>query len=153
MPPAGKADAGLTLRTATSADLTELAALDARCFAEGVSYSPDVLSFFVSGEKSRTLLAMRDGRIAGFAAAVIRSARGAHIVTIEVDPSERRKGVGTTLLMALESWAQNVSDRIFLEVDADNVPAISLYEKLDYLLAKEFEEDGQNRLAMWKALG
>ena len=147
-----KTDGQLTLRAATSDDLRSLTELDARCFEGDVRYSADVLAFFVQGKNSRTIVALRSGEIAGFAAAVIRSARGAHVVTVEVDPAARRIGIARTLLAELESWARGHSDRIFLEVDADNEAAVALYGKLGYLLAREFEEDGRERLAMWKRL-
>ena len=152
MPRAERTDGQLRLRVATSGDLPSLTSLDARCFAGDIRYSADVLAFFVRGKNSRTIVALREGEIAGFASAVIRSARGAHMVTVEVDPSARRSGIALTLLAELESWARRHSDRIFLEVDADNRAAIALYGKLGYLLAREFEEDGRDRLAMWKRL-
>ncbi len=68
-----------------------------------------------------------DGGLSGFI--VSRCARDeAEILTIAVSPARRRCGVGKVLLtMHLAGlWARGVT-RLFLEVDADNAAARSLY--------------------------
>lgn len=58
--------------------------------------------------------------------AIGRSIAGeAELITIAVDPGARRQGTGRALLTAFEAEAD--ADHLFLEVAADNAPAIALY--------------------------
>lgn len=58
--------------------------------------------------------------------AIGRSVAGeAELITIAVDPAARRQGTGRALLAAFEAKAN--ADHLFLEVAADNTPAIALY--------------------------
>lgn len=62
--------------------------------------------------------------------ALIRTIAGeAELLTIAVDPTLRRRGLGRTLLdAALVRARARGAEAIFLEVAADNVAAIALYE-------------------------
>lgn len=62
--------------------------------------------------------------------ALIRTIAGeAELLTIAVDPTLRRRGLGRTLLdAALVRAKAHGAEAIFLEVAADNVAAIALYE-------------------------
>ncbi|MBY5973995.1 ribosomal protein S18-alanine N-acetyltransferase [Ferrimonas balearica] len=52
----------------------------------------------------------------------------AEILTLAVDPAHRRQGLGRTLVAAFEETARARGATIaFLEVAADNAPAIALY--------------------------
>lgn len=54
----------------------------------------------------------------------------AELLTIAVAPAHRRKGIGAALLAAFETQAQaRAATRAFLEVAADNLPAIALYTR------------------------
>ena len=58
--------------------------------------------------------------------AIGRSVAGeAELITLAVDPAAQGHGKGRKLLAAFESAAQ--ADRLFLEVAADNRPALALY--------------------------
>jgi len=62
-----------------------------------------------------------------------RKAVNGHILTIDVLPSHRRKGVGQMLLQEMESiFVQKGVQACLLEVREGNVAAISLYHKLGY---------------------
>ena len=50
-----------------------------------------------------------------------------------VSPRYRRQGVGTALVLAAQSWAQDRKDkRALLEMSSKNYPAISMARKLGY---------------------
>jgi ribosomal-protein-alanine N-acetyltransferase len=73
-------------------------------------------------------LAARDGiEIGGFILA--RAVAGeAEILTLAVDPARRRAGVARALLQAAIAMAKaRGAETLFLEVAADNAPAIALY--------------------------
>jgi len=63
--------------------------------------------------------------------AIIRIAAGeAEVLTIAVAPSARRRGVGGTVLSrALDAAREGGAPRVFLEVAADNAPALALYRR------------------------
>lgn len=74
----------------------------------------------------------RDGRLAARG----RGAVGGDLVaitTIGTLPELRRRGLGADILHALEAWgAENGAVRAALQVEADNGPAIAMYERLGY---------------------
>ncbi len=63
-----------------------------------------------------------------------RAAAGeAEILTIAVDPSARRSGLGRRLVEAAVAQArEQAAERLFLEVAVDNLAAIGLYEATDF---------------------
>jgi ribosomal-protein-alanine N-acetyltransferase len=57
----------------------------------------------------------------------------AEVLTFAVDPSRRREGVGRTLLEShLTTLERGGARLVFLEVGADNVAALSLYERFGF---------------------
>jgi RimJ/RimL family protein N-acetyltransferase len=67
---------------------------------------------------------------------------------VAVAASHRRRGVGTALLAAAESWARGAGvTKLELHVFPHNAPAIALYEKLGY------EREGVRRAQYRKADG
>ena len=68
-------------------------------------------------------------RAIGFALCRV-AADEAELLTIAVDPEERRRGAGRALLTAVIDHARTASARsLFLEVGADNPAALALYGK------------------------
>jgi ribosomal protein S18 acetylase RimI-like enzyme len=68
-----------------------------------------------------------------------------YITEVAVNPSVRRRGVGTSILQAIEIWAQLQSqdgyaiESLYLHVDVSNRNAIQLYEKAGFF--KVFSQD------------
>ncbi|MEJ6399040.1 GNAT family N-acetyltransferase [Yoonia sp. 208BN28-4] len=57
----------------------------------------------------------------------------AEIITVATDPAYQRQGLGAATLTAFETSAKaQGATRVFLEVAADNDPAIALYNKQKY---------------------
>lgn len=55
------------------------------------------------------------------------------VTSIGTAPEYRRRGLGTEILAALEAWgAETGAARAALQVEADNAPAIAMYERLGY---------------------
>ncbi|PSB66933.1 GNAT family N-acetyltransferase [filamentous cyanobacterium CCP1] len=69
----------------------------------------------------------------GNAADQVQGDRHAYIFLLYVNPTHRRRGIGSALLRQAETWAVKRGDRqIGLQVFCNNQPAISLYQKLGY---------------------
>jgi GNAT superfamily N-acetyltransferase len=99
-------------------------------------------------EPARSLLSRHD--TVGFASLHIDSrtvavGRGAvddgwlGVMAVEVEPQHRRQGLAAAVMAALWQWgAERGAQRSYLQVSADNVPAIALYEKLGYWIHHEY---------------
>jgi ribosomal-protein-alanine N-acetyltransferase len=87
-------------------------------------------------QQNRYYLALVDEKkeIVGFGGVAFNGV-DADIQTMVIKPEYQKKGYGKQLLDALlEKVKENKSNRVFLEVVADNKPAISLY------LSRKFEQ-------------
>lgn len=107
-----------------------LAALHARCFDPPEAWSAasfagllDTSGVFL--EHTPTGIAL--GRV---------TLDEAELLTLAVEPAIRRQGAGARLLAAFEATATRMgAARAFLEVAADNVPAIALYRQAGYAVS------------------
>jgi ribosomal-protein-alanine N-acetyltransferase len=83
-----------------------------------------------------SLLAKENEEVAGFVIGLVDDygeVKLGHIVTIDVIPKYRRKGIATKLLQKVEKEFQNTGVKTsYLEVRDDNVAARRLYQKLGY---------------------
>jgi len=110
----------------------ELAALHAKCFTTPRPWSA---SEFASFQSNAFVLTKPQGFLLGRVVA-----DEAEILTLAVDPAARRQGIARDLLKEFEarSIAQGATVA-FLEVAADNEPAIALY------ISTGFEQAGHRR--------
>jgi [ribosomal protein S18]-alanine N-acetyltransferase len=113
-------------------DLHALYEMDQVCFAAHVAFSKKELRSSLHHPNGVSLVAERNGAIAGFAVARIR-APYAHILTLDVSPESRREKIALTLMKNLhrELSSRGVAYAV-LEVSVNNEPARRLYEKLGY---------------------
>jgi ribosomal-protein-alanine N-acetyltransferase len=86
------------------------------------------------GFASTPTFSLMDGeRFVGFGQLVPRGSRRAHLARIIVAPECRRKGRGRFLVQELVAKAErDWYDRVSLNVDESNAPAIALYSKLGF---------------------
>jgi ribosomal-protein-alanine N-acetyltransferase len=120
----------IAIRPALAPDLKAMGTIHAACFAKGWSANeiaqflgmPGCLSLIVSTTPGQT--------VQGFL--IVRSAGDeAEILTLAVDPSHRRNGLGRALLAAaIASLREAGAKRLFLEVDEAHAPARGLYQSL-----------------------
>lgn len=85
----------------------------------------------IKGEK-KIARVMIDGQLAGVGLGVVEDDMMG-IFSIRTMPEFRRRGVGWSINCALSIWGEeNGADTAFLQVEADNNPALALYEKLGF---------------------
>ena len=121
------------LRPFRGADLGALAAIDRDCFPPGISYTRTELLGFIGLRNAKTWVAEAGGEILGFVVGERQLRQVAHIITIDVIKSWRRRGVGARLLEAVEDWARKLGlSTVYLETAEDNIPAQRLYQQRGY---------------------
>lgn len=117
------------LRAAVASDLDAIDALERATFPND-AWSRDLLAAELAGEHGHYLVAVDAAdAVLGYAGLLAPRGSGqADVQTIAVAASERRRGVGATLLDALLAEARaREADEVFLEVRADNPGAEALY--------------------------
>lgn len=122
---------GLHVEPAETQDAQRLAQLHQQGFFRGWPVA-DFIGFLADPTTPAYIACDARRRIAGFA--LIRLvADESELLTIAVDPKWRGKGVGKALLDAVfADLMMSPARKMFLEVDAENRPAIKLYEKLGF---------------------
>ena len=148
----------MRIRRAELRDIRRLAELERACFEE--SYSEELLAFLITSPEHVSLVAELGGIIIGMAIGGLEPGeRGelvGHIWTIEVMAPYRRRGVGARLLSELEEALRARGAReCYLEVRADNEPAIRLYERAGYErtgLLHDYYGPGEDGFLMRKRL-
>lgn len=120
---------------ATAAHAQALAYLHARAFPEGERWSADVLVLQLGLPGAFGWIVPAGGMVLARVAA-----DEAEILTLAVDPSVRRQGIGRDLLQrAMRTAGSRGAGRMFLEVSESNFPALALYA------ASGFAEVGRRR--------
>lgn len=126
------------------ARVDEVAALSARCFER--PWTVDELETERVRPVGRVLIALENDVAKGYAVAHA-VADEVEILTIGVDPTSRRCGIGRALLHALLEGAT----RAFLEVRRSNDAARALYRRGGFIVSgvrKEYYRDGEDALVM-----
>lgn len=120
------------IRDIVAGDIDAVARLHAACFAEkwGVPAMERLL------EMPGTVAVVcndESGRLTGFA--IARAAGGdADILTIGVDPAQRRKRYGKALLNAIVTRLRALDvEALFIEVDLDNEAAVAFYDAAGFV--------------------
>jgi ribosomal protein S18 acetylase RimI-like enzyme len=106
-----------------------------------------------------SLLAKENEEVAGFVICLVDDygeVKLGHIVTIDVIPKYRRKGIAMKLLQKVEKELQKTGiETSYLEVRDDNVAARKLYRKLGYReveVLKDYYFRGGNGIRLEKTL-
>jgi ribosomal-protein-alanine N-acetyltransferase len=119
-------------------DLVRLHQLDQVCFPQGVAYSRAELQYFLTHPRCSCWIAEQpDSKLAGFVILERASRNGhpaGHIITLDVDPAERRHGLGTLLMQTAEAqMKQEGAAVISLEVAENNAAARQFYRGLGFV--------------------
>ncbi|MFZ0273027.1 MAG: N-acetyltransferase [Acidobacteriaceae bacterium] len=123
-----------SLRRAVQEDFPILHALDQACFAPGIAWSKAELQYFLRYPGNIGVVAEDEaGHVAGFTIAGKQLRKGTmfgRLVTIDVNPAVRRRGVGHMLLEETERLLREAGAKaVLLEVAVDNATAQSFYER------------------------
>jgi ribosomal protein S18 acetylase RimI-like enzyme len=117
-------------------DFAALYAIEEACFEPPLRFGRSYMHRLVRSPRTAAWIAEQDGQMAGFAIVEWTgqaAATVAYIQTLEVAPNRRRLGVGAELLRRVEVTALAAGAHlVWLHVDAENTPAIHLYEAHGY---------------------
>lgn len=149
--------ARVAVRRGRPDDLDALEALENKSFSSD-QLSRRSLARYLRVASAALMVVETEAGLGGYALIGLRrGGRTASLYSICVDPDQGGRGLGKTLMAALEAEARAQGrDVVTLEVRADNAPAIALYDRLGYVRFGEiadYYEDGQSALRMRKTLG
>ncbi len=138
------------------ADLAAAARLDRLCFARGIAFPRATIAGFMRHPGYIGWGAQCGTRLVALAIALVQrrpaDAAEAEIVTLDVHPRWRRRGLGRQLLrMAGAEAMVRGARRVRLHVATDNVAALALYRAEGYrvtALVQDYYGSGRNALAM-----
>jgi ribosomal protein S18 acetylase RimI-like enzyme len=146
---------GLTVRAAEPADVGTIARLYMEVAAEVVAREPSFRHVPDTGEVERryqsriaeadraVLVAVSGDAVVGFVDASLQRHEGGgtyhrtgidvYVEELIVTASQRRRGVGTALVLAIEAWGHNADARmIWLDTHLTNAAARGLYGAIGY---------------------
>ncbi len=119
-------------------DFPPLYAIEGACFMPPLRFGRRYMRELIESPTSATWIAEEEGCLVGFAIVdwtIENDETIAYIQTIEVSPTHRRRGIGLQILKCVEASAIGAgASSVWLHVDAENAPAISLYGAHGYLL-------------------
>ena len=125
----------IVTQQASTADIGTLSRIEHECFTTE-AFSRRLIMSLLRAPGAVSLLAKENEEVAGFLIGLVDDygeVKLGHIVTIDVIPKYRRKGIATKLLQKVEKVFQDTGVRTsYLEVRDDNVAARRLYQKLGY---------------------
>jgi [ribosomal protein S18]-alanine N-acetyltransferase len=132
---------GVSLRLAGPADAPACFALDQRCFNAEIAYSIEMFDHLCS-HAAAFWVAELDGQIVGFVAADTGDEPDVGVVvTLDIAPEQRRRGIGRRLLAAAEASLVDLGvGTIFLQVFVENEGALKLYQSSDYATICRFND-------------
>jgi ribosomal-protein-alanine acetyltransferase len=124
-----------TTETATINNLDDFYEIEKLSFGRE-AFTRKQIAYLLTDYNAIAIAARANNRIAGFTIARLAIGRNksfGHIITVDVLPSYRRKGIAQGLLRKVESTLREKGAcECLLEVREDNVAAIKLYKKLGY---------------------
>ena len=145
--------ADLSFRSATEADVSEIARIEALSFK--TPWSTEMISSEMREPLSHFTVAEVENTVVGYFG-YLHILDELHILNVAVDPLHRGCGVGKEMMERLLLEARALSVRaITLEVRESNRSAIRLYERVGFKLAgirPHYYTDKENALIYWLEL-
>jgi ribosomal-protein-alanine N-acetyltransferase len=113
-----------------------MVALDDLCFEPTFRFSRSEMRRYAEAKRARVVIASSGETLAGFCILHIERTPEApvgYVVTLDVRPEWRRRGLATRLMVAsVELVRRDGCRRMMLHVHTGNAPAISFYERLGF---------------------
>ncbi len=132
----------ITIETASIRLLDKLFEIEEQCFDQE-AFSKRQISYLLTGYNTIALVAKANSNIVGFIIAQVEIENDnlyGHIITINVAPSYRKKGIGRKMLKETESLLkQKGIPECHLEVREDNSAALHLYQNSGYQKISKLE--------------
>ena len=129
------------IRAATRADIDPIAVIEALSFYSiDEIFTPKQIARLIRSPSAIVLAAESRNAVLGWGAALHRrTQRGVtgRIYSIAIHPDARGQGLGDTLARELiRQLCEHATTRIYLEVRTDNDPAIRLYTRMGFTVAR-----------------
>ena len=144
----------LKIRPAREDDIDRILEVETLSFKE--PYPKGLLYIYLKLTPELFLVIEKNGKVIGYTIGLLKPSKLGHIVSLAIDPKERRKGYGTLLLKKLlEKFKELGVCKVRLEVRVSNRPAINLYSKHGFKIAyiiKRFYLNGEDAYVMVKDL-
>lgn len=120
----------MILEIMNASHVSQIAELEKICFS--APWSERSIASELDNKLSCWLVAVEGDQVAGYIGSQTVCGE-TDMMNVAVHPSHRRKGIAEKLILALVEELKGMESRcLTLEVRASNVPAIALYEKLDF---------------------
>ena len=120
------------LRSYEPHDFAALHRLDQSCFPAGISYSKTTLRYFLTLPCAECIVAIDGNKMAGFVLTE-ENPPLAHIITLDVEETHRRQGIGSALLVESEkNLALRGVRSILLETAIENEAAVAFWKRHGY---------------------
>jgi len=118
------------IRRAGLWDIEAVGRIERECFPYG-RFSRSVILAFMKNPNSVTFVAEREGVVGSII--VVFHSDASEIASVAVLPSERRRGIGMSLMREAESLSERRGCSIVtLHVSVENIGAMNLYSRLGY---------------------
>jgi len=136
-------DMAIKIEDTLSGLLGKLYEIEKQCFGQE-AFTKQHLTYLLTAYNAIGLAARVNSEIAGFAIARVdigRNTSFGHILTVDIAPAYRRKGIAKKLLQEIETiFREKGIKECRLEVREDNVAALNLYQKLGYKKVGKLEK-------------
>lgn len=107
--------------------------LDRRCFEPGIAFTRAQIASFLDLESLQGVVALSRGRLLGFAIGYLRRPGQGGVLTLDVEPEQRRRGVGRALFAELLARLERAgASEVRLEVDVRNAGAQAFYRSFGF---------------------
>ena len=118
------------VRRVEASDAAGIHAVERACFPD--PYPLALFEGLIRTEQNHFFVAVDERKIIGYVVASVNEKEG-HLISVSVDPHQRRRGIGRALLSAVAAnLIQEGVEQIHLEVRKGNAEAISFYERMGY---------------------
>ncbi len=134
----------MLLRTYRATDLEAMYALDVVCFAPPFRFSRSAMRRFAEAKRARVVIAEEDDSVVGFVILHVEGTgqeRVGYIVTLDVSPEFRRRGIAKVLMLEVQRLAQaDECVALVLHVFTGNESALRFYTNEGFARSHREEE-------------